>query len=470
MKKINKVIFIFFILGLLLSCKVSKDIQLPSADLPTTFDQTAPTDSVGIGSISWKRFFSDSILSALIDSALRKNYDMAIALKNIEAASQIIKQSKWNNIPTVDFNTTIASNRPSKNSLNGLTASKFLGTNHIDDYSIGVGVSWAPDIWGKIRNLNKSALANYLQTKEVRNVLQTDLIASVSKGYINLLMLDEQLRIAKNSLALNDTTVSIANAMYDFGQASLLAVQQAKAQLLSVAELIPVIEQEIAIQENALHVLSSNMPGTHIYRSRLDAIKFSDSLSTGIPTIAIRQRPDVRKCEFELLNENAKVGIAKAQLYPAVNITARGGLESLKASNWFSMPNSLFGLVSGSLLQPLLQHKELRTQYSVAKIEREKSVINFKQTVLSAVGEVSDAMQKIEKLKQQDQIVGARVAMLHDATSNINQLFQNGMVNYLEVINAESNALDGDLEQMSVKQKKLSAIADLYRSLGGGIF
>ena len=176
----------------------------------------------------------------------------------------------------------------------------------------------------------------------------------------------------------------------------------------------------------------------------------------------------MRSSELALTVANARVGIAKAQLYPSLSITAEGGLNSFKASNWFNIPASLFGTVAGGIAQPLLQHKQLRTQFEVAEVEREKTVIQFRQSVLNAVGEVSDALVKIEKLKQQQSIAANRVKTLQQATSNASLLFKNGMANYLEVITAQGNVLQGELELASIKMAQLSANAELYRSLGGG--
>lgn len=469
MKNYNRIILITGLLFTVAGCKISKDVQAPKPDLPVTFNGETGKDTVGIGALPWKSFFHDEVLQALIDSALIKNFDMRIALKNIEEAQQVVRQAKWNNIPTVDFNATASTSIPSKYSLNGLTASQFLGSNHIEDYSAGVSLSWEADIWGRIRNTNKAALAAYLQSNEARKALQTDLVASVSKDYFNLLMLDEQLRVAQHNIALNDSTIHIVSVQYNFGQVTSLAVQQAQAQQLAATELVPQLEQEIALQENALQILAGHLPGSVRRHAILDDIRFPIALSTGIPSFVVRQRPDVKSRELDLVIANAKVGINKAQMYPALRITASGGANALKASDWFNIPGSLFGVVGASVLQPLLQHKELSTQYNIAGIEREKTVILFRQTVLKAIGEVSDAMVKIEKLKHQDLIVAKRVAMLQQATVNANSLFQNGMANYLEVITAQGNVLQSELELASVKRQELSAIADLYRSLGGGI-
>ena len=132
------------------------------------------------------------------------------------------------------------------------------------------------------------------------------------------------------------------------------------------------------------------------------------------------------------------------------------------------MPASLFGVVAGSVVQPLFDHKRLKTDYEVAQVNREKTVLQFRQSVLNAVGEVSDALVKIEKLKSQQAIAANRVNTLQQATKNANLLFKNGMATYLEVITAQGNVLQGELELASIKRDELSAVSELYRSLGGG--
>jgi len=459
-----------FLLFVISACTVSKDIQTPKPALPANFrDAATASDTSSIADIAWKNFFTDPVLQKLIDSAVIKNYDMQIAVKNIEASQLLLKQVKWNNVPTADLNVTASSERPSNNSLDGLSLSQYnLGTNHIEDYSANVAISWEADIWGKIRNQSKSALAAYLQTIEAKKAIQTGLVATVSQGYYNLLMLDAQLDIAQSNVKLNDSTLRIIRLQYDAGQVTLLAVQQAEAQQKSAAELVPQFEQNIAIQENALRILTGDLPDKIARNAILDQLAVPENLATGVPAALVGRRPDVKGYELALNIANANVGINKAAMYPALRITASGGVNSFKASNWFNIPASLFGIVAGSVVQPLLDHKELSTQYKVAEVEREKTVLQFRQSVLNAVGEVSDALVKIEKLKQQQTIAAGRVSTLQHATSNASLLFKNGMANYLEVITAQSNVLQGELELASIKRDELSAVSELYRSLGGG--
>jgi multidrug efflux system outer membrane protein len=465
---INWYIFLLPVLLILNACKVSKDIATPQPELPTQFRSETTTDTASVADLQWKDYFTDTTLQRLIDSAVANNYDMQVAVKNIESAQLLYKQTKWAYFPNVNFQLSANSNRPSDNSLNGLSASQFLGTSHIEDFTASVGLSWEADIWGKIKNQNARVLAAYLQTSEAKKAVQTSIVASVAQGYYNLLMLDEQLSIAKKNVALNDSTLFIMKLQFNAGQTSLLGIQQAEAQRLVAAQLVPEIEQNITLQENALRVLSANLPDRIARTARLNDITFKSNPAAGIPSAIVSRRPDVRSRELDLNIANANVGITKANMYPTLSITAAGGINSFKASNWFNIPASLFGAVAGSLTQPIFQKKQLTTQYEVAKVEREKTVIRFRQSVLTAVGEVSDALVKIEKLQEQETISATRVSTLQQAIGNAGQLYRNGMANYLEVITAQANVLQSELQLSAIKRAQLTANVELYKSLGGG--
>ncbi|MGI4803711.1 MAG: TolC family protein [Janthinobacterium lividum] len=470
-RSINTFTFLL-LMAFLNACKVSKDVAVPKPELPVNFRNAAITttaDTSSVADIQWKNFFTDPKLQKLIDSAIIKNYDMQIAVKNIDEALLLFKQVKWNYVPTADLNVTANSSRPSNNSLTGLSLSQYnIGARHIEDYSANVAISWEADIWSRIHNQSRAALAQYLQTTEAKNAIQTNIVSNVSQGYYNLLMLDAQLDIARKNVKLNDSTLRIVKLQYDAGQVTLLAVQQTDAQRLTALQLVPQFERDITLQENALSILAGTLPNSVERNNTLDQITFPENLSAGVPSAIISRRPDVRSQELALTVANANVGITKAAMYPALRITANGGVNSFKASNWFSVPASLFGLVAGSVVQPLLENKVLRTQYNVAKVDRERTVLQFRQSVLNAVGEVSDALVRIEKLKQQQDIAANRVKTLQQATTNAGLLFKNGLATYLEVITAQSNVLQSELDLASIKRDELNAVSDLYRSLGGG--
>lgn len=453
----------------IISCKVSKDIETPKDAFPENFrNASVSKDTTSIADLEWKNFFTEQDIIKLIDSAVARNNDLQIATKNIEIAQYRFTQSKWGNVPQVNLNVSASTSNPSDNSFTGKNLGQALGQNHIDDYSAGATLSWEADIWGKIKNQKKGAYAGYLQSEEVKKALQTTIVANVSKGYYNLLMLDAQLEIARQNLKLNDSTTKIIKLKFDAGQVTSLGIQQSEAQKLVAAQLIPQLEQNIAIQENALSVLTGSFPNSKTRTTRLSIIEVKNNNAIGIPSSLVSRRPDVKSAELALKVANANVGITKADLYPSLKITAQGGVNSFETSNWFNIPASLFGTVAGGLTQPLLNNKKVRTQYNIAVAEREKAVLSFRQLVLVAVSEVSDALVKVEKLQQQESFLKERVKTLQQAIKNANLLFKNGMAEYLEVLTAQSNLLQSELELANIKREQLSANTELYRALGGG--
>ncbi|MFY0255415.1 efflux transporter outer membrane subunit [Chitinophaga sp. 30R24] len=462
--------FYFLLLSLvvgLAACRVGRNYERPPVALPQQFGNAAPSDS-SIATIEWKQFFTDVTLQELIDKAVTGNYNLQLAIKRVETAEAYLKQAKLTWLPAFTATASGSTNFPSKNSFNGLNLALNNLGDHIEDFSIGVGMSWEIDIWGKIRRQKEAALANYLQSYEAEHAVQTGLVAAVANSYFNLLMLDNQLGIARRNLALSDTIVQMIRLQKAAGDVTELGVQQAISQQQTAELLIPQLEQGIAIQENALRILTGELPSMITRSSKLSDFQVADSLPTGIPAAMIGRRPDVRATEMGLVAANAQVGVAQASMYPSLTITGSGGLNAFKASTWFNIPASLFGTVAGSVAQPIFQRRALKTQLEVAKIQREQAVIQFRQVALNAVGEVSDALVKLDKVKVQQEIAARKVGTSHLAVAQAQLLFRSGMANYLEVITAQSNALQAELSQADIDRQRLSAMVDLYRSLGGG--
>lgn len=454
---------------LLISCRVGKEYQRPELVLPTQFDTTTSfADTSSIADIPWAAFFSDTTLKGLITKGIQYNNDLQIAVKRLEAAQRQARQAKLLQLPDVNLQVTGQYNRPSDNSLNGLSAQGFLGKSYIENYNATVALSWEADIWGKIRGRKEIALTQYLQTGEALKAVQTQLVSDIAQGFYNLLMLDKQLQIAKRNLALNDSFLTATKLLKDAGNVTGLAVQQAESQKQATALLIPQLEQDITLQENALQLLTGQLPGKLIRQTSLTDLTVQDKLNTGLPIGMVSRRPDVRSEELALVIANARVGVAQADMYPALTITAGGGLESFRSSNWFNIPGSLFGLAAGSILQPVFRKGALKTQFEVAKIEREQAVIRFRQSVLQATTEVSNALVQTDKLKEQQQIAASQTDTLKQAVINAQWLFKSDMASYLEVLTAQGNALQAELNLAMIQRSRLNAMVELYRALGGG--
>jgi NodT family efflux transporter outer membrane factor (OMF) lipoprotein len=450
------------------SCKVGKEYQRPELELPQQFNAVSYADTSSVADIEWKKFFTNPELQNLIDKGIRYNHDLLIAMKRIDIAQARVKQAKVLQLPELDFQMVAQVNRPSDNSLNGLSIKNFLGKSYVEYYSAGINLSWEADIWGKLRNQKEATVAEYLQTYEGAKAVQTQLVADIAQGFFNLLMLDRQLDITRRNLVLNDSFLVATQLLKDAGIGNLLAVERAESQKQTTELLIPVLEEDIALQENALQILTGQLPGALSRNASMNDFVVPENLSTGLPASIVSRRPDVRSNEMALVAANAQVGVAQANMYPALNITVGGGLESFKASNWFNMPSSLFGFAAGTIAEPIFRRRELKTQFEIAKHQREEAVVQFRQSVLQAITEVSNALVQADKLRQQEEIATGQVDTLRRAVFNAQLLFKSDLANYLEVITAQANAILAELNLASIQRRKLGAMVELYRSLGGG--
>ena len=468
MKRVKNIILTFALAIGSVSCVSKLAYTEPDLPLPEKFQYTATADTASIANLEWKQFFNDPILQGLIEKGIKNNYDLQIALKQVASSQEKLKQAKYMQYPDVGFGVSAQISKLSKNSMNGQSLNLFLGQSHVEDYNAAFNLSWEADIWGKIKNQQEVSRMQYLQTYEGSKAIQTQVIAAIAQGYYNLLMLDKQLGIAKSNLELSSNTLMITQKMWESGDTTSLGVQQAAAQKQATELLISQLEQNIAIQENALSILVGETPNKVNRTIEMSDTSLPQNITAGLPAAMVSRRPDVRQQELVLLESNAMVGIAQANMYPALKITANGGVNSFKIDNWFQIPASLFGSVLGGLTQPIFQKRQLKTDLAVAKIQREKNVLAFRQSVLNAVGEVSDALVSNENLKIQEQKAAEQSTTLKDGIKSAQLLYRGGSANYLEVITAQGNSLQAELNLASIKRQRLSSIVDLYRALGGG--
>lgn len=466
---INRYSLVVPILAIVLAaCSAGRNYQRPELGVPDTFGSAPARQDSSIALKSWKKFFADTTLQSLIDRALQNNFDLTIALTRIEAYQAYAKQAKVAWLPALNVQATGSTSTPSDNSLSGVSLGTFLGSHHIEDYTLGANLSWEVDVWGKIRRQKEAALADYLETYEAGRAVQTGVVARVADGYYNLLMMDAQLAIARRNVLLSDSIVQMIQLQKTAGEVTQLAVQQAEAQRQNARILIPQLEQAIKLQENGLKLLLGDWPGEIPRTADLASIAPDSTFATGVPADVLTYRPDVRASEMALKAANARVGVAQGNFYPSLTLTASGGLNAFEASNWFNMPASLFGVVAGGLTQPVFERRALKTQLEVAKAERERRVVEFRATVTDAVHDVTNALVKIEKARTEQEVASERVETLNQAVRNAQLLFRSGMANYLEVISAQSSALQAELDKALVTRQQLAAQVELYHSLGGG--
>lgn len=449
-------------------CRVGHNYQRPNANLPEQYSQRVVSDTLTSAQIPWRTFFRDTELQNLIGQALISNFDLQLAIKRIEENQAYVRQTRYALLPSVNAQITGSTVTPSRNSLNGLSLENFIGTRHLEDFSANLALSWELDIWGRIRRQNEATIASFLQTEEAAKAVRTDLVANVATGYFNVLLLDAQLDVANRNLALGDTIVKLVRLQKQAGDVTELAVQQAEAQRQTADLLRSQLEQALVIEQNGIRQLLGGWPGNVARGSRLTTYPVADTLLTGVPAQLLSNRPDVRASELGLVVANARAGVAKANLYPALTITGSVGLNSFQAANWFALPNSLFYNLAAGLTQPVFLRRQLKTQVEVASIQRDAAQIQFQQRLSVAVNEVANAMVRVEKLQEQERVAASRVQTLQGAINNAKLLFRGGMATYLEVITAQSNSLQAELTLADIKRQRLGAMVEMYRALGGG--
>lgn len=463
MKKMIKYRLAFLLAAAgLQSCKVTKDFSRPELQLPSSFNG-APDSLKTVEIPAYHDFFKDPELITLLDQVIVKNPDLLIASEEILVSQAQLKGVKLNYLPDISLQVNTGVQRLSQNSMLG----SFGGGLIFQEYNFSPVVSWDIDFWGKLKKQREESFANYLSKAENRRALRVQLIALAAQAYYNLLSLDEQLRITRRVEKSMQETASILNTQYEVGDATILAIKQAEAQLAETRALIAEIQASIKAQENALQTLAGNYPDS-VKRSRQisdDILKLD--LQAGIPADLLANRPDVKQQELLLQAASARVGIARTEFYPNLKITAQGGSNATQLSNWFSIPGSLFGNVAGGLTQPLFNRRSIRSGYEQAVHQREAAVHLFRKSIIIAVEEVCTAMSNIIQVKEQLKEVSNRKSAMHKATTDAQLLYEYGEANYLEVLTVQQSSLQAELALTATKQKEINSYIALYKSLGG---
>ncbi|OXA90016.1 efflux transporter outer membrane subunit [Flavobacterium hercynium] len=468
MKSLYKIGMVLLTGTMMTSCVVGKKYSRTELNAPEKFrEEIAVTGDTVI--MPWKSYYKDPLLVSLIEKALVKNNEVVIAMKSMEQLDLSYKQAKLGLLPTLDFDAGASRSYQSKNSLNGSLSAQFIGKDYMDDYNANLRMSWEVDIWGKATMQKRDAKAAYFAQKENLSALKTRIIVQVAQAYYNLLGLDEQLKIAEKNIELTSNTLTMTQLQYNSGSVSSLAVNQTEAQKKTAELLVPLAKTNIAIQENALQILCGEYPDRIERSGNIDAAEISVEFSAGVPVSLLSRRPDVKASEYAVMSATAKTGLAKATMYPTLSLSPSVGVNSFEFDNWFNFPGSVTKTIAANLAQPIFRKKALRTAYQVAVLEQEKAVVQFKQSFITAVGEVNDAMVRVKYADERIVLAKEKAASLEKATSDASLLYKSGMANYLEVITAQNSSLQNDLDVVTIKLEKLNAAINLYRALGGGV-
>lgn len=459
---IFKVVLVPALLFSLQSCFVARDYDRPPEVLEEDFYRTdeLPKDTTSIAEISWRELFTDPVLTAHIEEGLANNIDIRVALQQIEAARAYLRQGKAAYFPSLNAGISAAHQELPQNS-----PSAIIGTS-VDQYELFADLSWEADIWGKIRSNEKALQATYLQSVAGHQAVKTELIANIASLYYQLLALDEQLEITRETVANRENSLETIKALKEAGNVTEVGVKQTEAQLYRAQAVIVDLLNEIRLVENTFSILLGNMPH-HIERTNLDRQQMDTPLRVGVPIQLLRNRPDVIAAEYDLINAFQLTNVARSNFYPSLRLSASSGFQSLDLENLINA-NSLFASVVGSLTQPIFNRRQIRTQYEVAQAQQEMAFLEFRRSLLVASAEVSDALYNYETAVEKLEIKTREFEAYDLAVSYSEELLNNGFANYLEVLTARENALSSQLELINIRFNELNAIVNLYQALGGG--
>jgi len=422
-----------------------------------------PQDSVSMAAVSWRDIFTDPLLQQHISTALENNLDVRIALQNIAAADAYLKQSKAAYAPTLSAGPNYTLQTQSLNTQAGklLSARKYN-----DQFDLSANMSWEADIWGRLRAQEKSQLASYLGTVAAHQAVKSDLVAAVASSYYQLLTFDDQKRIINETIALRRRNLETTQALKDAGTVTEVAVQQSEALVYNAESMLINIDVQIALVENAMSVLMA-MPAHAIPRSTIAQQQIPVSLKLGYPANLLSNRPDVKAAEYRLISAFELTNAARANFYPTLRLTGGAGLAAADIDQLFSA-NAFFANIVAGLAQPILNKRQIRTQYEVSQANREIAYLNFRKAISRAGREVSDALKIYNS---QDEYIGVKRKEMEAYQKSVDysqELVNYGLANYLEVLNASVNQLNAELNISNAEYAKLDAGIELYRALGGG--
>jgi len=456
-----------------LGCKTPETIvNSDRKKIPLSFEETK--DSINSADIKWKDFFADKDLTILIDTALKNNFDVLMTLQKIEMARNDLRLTKGAMLPTVNSNFAYLQRKfgyytmdDAGNRTTEITPGQIIPTN-LPDYFVGIQTNWEIDIWGKLRNKKKAAFSRYLSSVEGTHLVLTNLVSEIAITYYELIALDNELVIIRETIKLQQDALEIIKVQKEAGAANELAVKQFEAQVLNSQGLEFETLQQITENENKLNFLLGRFPQPIVREKANFFSQIPTQIKSGIPSQLLKNRPDIKQAEFELLATKFDVRAAKAAFYPSFNITGSLGFQAFNTAFLFTSPQSLAYNLLGSLTTPLLNRSAIKAQFNNAKANQIEAMLNYQKSILNGYVEVSNEVSSIKNLEQIHDRKTKEVEAFTQSIDISNDLFKSGRATYFEVLMIQSRSLQSKLEFVNTKKRQYNATVNIYKALGGG--
>lgn len=451
-------LLLLFIAG----CQVTKPYEAPPVTLSGLYRDVVPTDTSTLAQLPWRTLFTDPALQTLIAEGIAHNLDLQVAVARVQAADAYFRQSQAAFLPTVSLTGSAARAKQAAFS-ESLPAS-----NAFTQYQATGSASWEADIWGKLRSSKRAYLAQLRQSVAYQRTVQTSLVADIATYYYQLLALDEQLAITRQTVANRDETVRTMSALSEAGVVTGAAVVQAQGQRYAASVTLPDLLQQIRETENTLSLLLGKAPAP-VARGTLAEQRPVATLQTGVPAQLLRYRPDVQQAQYNYQSAFELTNSARAYFYPALTLTANGGYSSFDPAVLFR-PAAFFGTLAGNLVQPILNKGLNNSRLRVARAQQLEAQLNFQTAVLTGGQEVANALYSYQAAGDKTIERTQQLDALEKSVTFSKALLANGYANtnYTEVLTAQQSLLSAQLNAVSDRQQRLQAVTALYRALGGG--
>lgn len=467
--------FLFSIAGLTGCSSLNTALSIPEKTLPDTFTQTVDKqEAITVASVNWREYFTDNNLQNLLDEAVKNNPDLQMALQRIEISRSSVKLANGALLPQVSLNVGGSVRRfglytmdGAGNSTTQITPGQTIPTNLPDMY-LGMQSSWEIDIWEKLRHQRESAISTYLASVEGTNFVISTLVADVASYYTELLALDNELALVQQTITKQQEALEVIQLQKEVGRANELAVQQFHAELLNTKILEKNIQQQVIEVENKINFLLGSYPKPIKRNKDVFAHELPVQIASGFPSQLLANRPDIREAEFKIEASKFDLQAAKAAFYPNFNITASLGFQAFNPEFLFSSPASIAYSVFGTLVAPIINMNALKAQFNTAQANQLTAMYHYQKTVLNAYVEVANQLVAIQNLQEINLLKTQQNALLKKSVGTSGELYRTARATYLEVLLAQQNALQSNIELIGViKQQRLSAI-NIYKALGGG--
>lgn len=463
------------VLGLILQACSTPDLISKKEDtyLPAGFNEGV-SGQTNTANIKWADFFDDPDLLGLLDIAIKNNKEINIMMQRISVAQNEIQARRGQYLPFVNIGAGVGGDKSGQSTRNGAIEANLPMANgqtfptYLGDFHFGLSSTWEIDIWKKLRNAEQVAVLEYMASKEGKNFLVTNLVAEIAHSYYELLALDNQLKNLEQNISIQQNGLEMVKQLQRYARTTALAVRRYEAEVAKNKSKIHELNQHITVTENRINFLLGRIPQS-IQRTSGGFMGLTPKvLKTGIPSQLLQNRPDIRQAELELSAAALNIKVARAKFYPSFSINAGIGFEAFALKYLINTPESLAVTIAGELVAPLVNKNAIMAEYKNANARQIQAAYEYEKSIIKAYTEVVNQISNIDNLDKNYQLKTSQVEALAKSIDVANQLFKSARVDYLDVLLAQRDTLDAKKDLIETKQKQISAMVDLYKSLGGG--